>query len=301
VAPDAARGVGLADRAEVTAGRRDGGEPTRVVRIISRLNIGGPTIQAITLTRLLEPLGYQTTLLRGREHPAEGSMDYLARALEVRPVAVPSLQREVGWRDPVALAAVARQVRRRRPHLVHTHQAKAGTIGRLAALVAFRRGRRPALVHTFHGHSLSGYFSPRGSALFLRVERFLARRTDRLIAVSEEVRDELVELGVAPPERFSVVRVGFDLSGFVAGEDERTRRRRDVRRELGIPDDARVVTTVARLVPIKRVDRFLRMALALGNDPAIRFVVVGDGELREQLPPATWSCRPPTTRAPRWP
>ena len=255
----------------------------RVVRIISRLNIGGPAIQAITLTRELAALGYETTLLRGREDPDEGSMDDLAARLGVEPVLVPSLRRDVGWRDLPALASIARHLRRGRPDLVHTHAAKAGTLGRAAALLAYpRRRRRPVLVHTFHGHSLTGYFSARRNRLFRRVERFLARRTDRLIAVSEEVRDELVALGVAPAERFEVIRVGFDLSGFGVRGEARHERRRTLRRALGIAEDERVVTTVARLVPIKRVDRFLEMAARVGGD-GTRFLVVGDGAERDRL------------------
>jgi glycosyltransferase involved in cell wall biosynthesis len=257
--------------------------PVRLVRIISRLNIGGPAIQAITLTQRLTPLGYETTLIRGREAPDEGSMDYLADELNVCPVLIRSLERNPGPQDLVALYLLVRALRARQPRIVHSHAAKAGTLGRLAALLAFRPSRRPVLVHTFHGHSLSGYFSNRRNAAFLRIERFLARRTDRLIAVSAEVRDELAELGVAPPDRFAVVPLGFDLSSFLVADPERGERRRALRAELGIAEDALVVTLVARLVPIKRVDRFLRVASLLRDVPGVRFVIVGDGELRDEL------------------
>ena len=107
-------------------------EPMCVLRIIARLNVGGPAIQAITLTRRLEPLGYRTTLVRGREEPEEGNMDYLADALAVRPVLVPTLRRSPGWGDVGALITLVRIIRRERPHIIHTHAAKAGTLGRLA-------------------------------------------------------------------------------------------------------------------------------------------------------------------------
>jgi glycosyltransferase involved in cell wall biosynthesis len=178
---------------------------------------------------------------------------------------------------------MVRLLRRERPELVHTHAAKAGTLGRVAALIAFPLGRRPALVHTFHGHSLTGYFSSRRNAAFLRAERWLGRRTDRLVAVSAEVRDELLEMGVGPPERFEVVEDGFDLSKFHVEGAERERRRTAFRAEFGIPEGARVVSIVARLVPIKRVDRFLRVAQLLADLPDVVFLVVGDGELREEL------------------
>jgi glycosyltransferase involved in cell wall biosynthesis len=264
--------------------RPSAGEPLRVVRIISRLNIGGPAIQAITVTKMLDERGYKTTLVRGTEGPDEGSMDYLADEWGVRPVYVPALQRETGPHDLRALLALMRILWRERPHVVHTHAAKAGTLGRVAALVACRvPGRRCVLVHTFHGHSLSGYFSSRRNRVFGTIERVLARRTDRIVAVSEEVRDDLVRFGVAAPERFQVVRLGFDLSPFVTADRDREALRRAVRDELGIPQDARVVTLIARLAPIKRVDRFLRIAERLRDEPGIRFLVVGDGELRDEL------------------
>lgn len=255
----------------------------RVTRIIARLNVGGPAIQAITLTRRLEPYGYRTRLVRGRERPEEGTMDYLADQYEVVPTLVEAMRRDPGPGDLVALWALLRLLRRDRPQIVHTHAAKAGTLGRVATMIAFpSRSGRPALVHTFHGHSLTGYFSSRSSRLFGSIERVLARHTDVLIAVSAEVRDDLVRLDVAPSAQFVVLPVGFDLAPFIDDYD-RPRRREAVRREWGIASADEVVTLVARLVPIKRVDRFLRVANLLAHRPRARFVVVGDGELREQL------------------
>lgn len=259
--------------------------PIGVVRIIARLNIGGPAIQAISLTKRLEPRGYRTTLVRGREGPDEGNMDYLADGLGVRPLRIPSMQRDPGWSDLQALAALTGIIRRERPQIVHTHAAKGGTLGRLAALAARAvGGPQPILVHTFHGHSLTGYFSPRAADVYRRIERALARHTDMLIAVSEQVRDELVELSVAGAERFEVVPLGFDLSPFAADPTEREARRQRLRSELGIPEGGELMTLIARLVPIKRVDRFLRVASKLAcRRPGLHFLVVGDGELRAAL------------------
>jgi glycosyltransferase involved in cell wall biosynthesis len=254
----------------------------RVARIISRLNIGGPAIQAITMTRLLEPLGYETLLIRGSEADHEGSMDHLADELGVVPRRIPRMRREVGLRDALAFVQLVRTLRRFRPDIVHTHAAKAGTLGRLAAL-ACGRARPRVIVHTFHGHSLSGYFSSPKATLFLRIERFLARRTSRLIAVSEEVRDDLVRLGVAPFEQIDVIRLGFDLSRFQADDATRAARRADLRAALRVPPGARVVTLIARLVPIKRVDRFLALAEHFADDDDVWFVIAGDGELRDEL------------------
>lgn len=257
-------------------------KPVKIARIISRLNVGGPTIQAITLTHLLRRFGYQTRLLCGREDPGEGSMEYLAHELEVCPVRIDSLSRNPGVSDLKALVALVVELRRTRPRLVHTHTAKAGTLGRLAALIALP-GHHRILVHTFHGHSLTGYFNPRMARVYLAIERALARRTSKLIAVSDEVRDELVSLGVAPYARFEVVPLGFDLRPFTVPPVERNRRRKALRREIGISPDAKVVTLVARLVPIKRVDRFLRVARMVAGQSNAHFMIAGDGELGDVL------------------
>jgi glycosyltransferase involved in cell wall biosynthesis len=258
-------------------------DPIRIVRVIARLNIGGPAIQAITLTQRLQASGYSTRLVRGREGADEGSMDYLADQLGVCPTLLPTMRREPGWGDLRALLSLIRILRRDRPDIVHTHAAMGGTLGRLATLIAFPlRRRRPVLIHTFHGHSLTGYFSSRTAQMFRSIEKALARHTDALIAVSAEVRDDLVKLGVANQERFTVIPLGFDLSDFVDDTDRSTRRAA-LRAEWGIRPDEQIVTLVARLVPIKRVDRFLRVAGLLAQRPETRFVIVGDGELRHEL------------------
>jgi glycosyltransferase involved in cell wall biosynthesis len=259
-------------------------EPIRIVRVIARLNIGGPAIQAITLTKRLEAYGYSTRLVRGREAPDEGNMDYLAEELGVSPTLLPTMRREPGLGDLRALASLVRILRRDRPHIVHTHAAMGGTLGRLATLIAFPvRSRRPALVHTFHGHSLTGYFSGRTARVFRNIERFLARYTDTLVAVSAEVRDDLVALGVGPADRFVVIPLGLDLAAF-AEDTNRAERREALRRQWNIGGEDKVVTLVARLVPIKRVDRFLSVARVVAErTPLARFVIIGDGELRDEL------------------
>src|SRR3954451_896842 len=255
--------------------------PIPVVRVIARLNIGGPAIQAISLTALMQGRGYATRLVRGSESADEGNMDDRSRRMGVQPTLIASMRRDPGPGDARALAELVRLLRGDRPALVHTHAAKAGTLGRAAVMLAFPR-RRPVVVHTFHGHSLTGYFSSRTARMYTRIERFLARRTNVLVAVSEEVRDDLVALGVAPASKFEVVRLGLDLSAFTDDADRATRRAA-LRAAWGVGADEDVVTLVARLVPIKRVDRFLEMAAMLRERPNTRFVVVGDGELRAQL------------------
>lgn len=255
---------------------------TRVLRVIARLNVGGPSIQAITLSRLLEEHGYETLLVRGREGAREGSMDSLAEEFGVMPVELPTLKRRIGIGDLASLVFLVQQIRNWQPQILHTHAAKAGALGRVAALLAAHR-RPPVIVHTFHGHVLTGYFSPLISAAFTAIERALARYTTCLIAVSDEVRADLVRLRVAPPEQIVVLPLGFDFSRFETTPEERRERREAFRQELGIPLDASVVAIVARLEPIKRIDRFLRVADRMESSAETRFLVVGDGALREDL------------------
>ena len=264
---------------------------TRVTRIIARLNIGGPAIQAVTLTSELERFGYATRLIRGVEDPAEGSMDYLAERYGVHPTLIPELRRNPGPDDLVALARIVRLLRHDRPAVVHTHAAKGGTLGRLATLIAFpRRRHRPVVIHTYHGHSLSGYFSGHTAAVYRLIERLLAPATDVLLAVSGEVRDDLVRLKVAGAGSFRVMELGFELEPFSA-DHNRAARRRALRQRWGVGDEETVVTLIARLVPIKRVDRFLAVARQVAGNDRVRFVIVGDGELAAELkssPDAVW-------------
>jgi glycosyltransferase involved in cell wall biosynthesis len=252
------------------------------MRIIARLNIGGPAIQAITLTSELEAYGYRTRLVRGAEDAAEGNMDYLAAERGVVPTLVATMRRDPGPGDLAALARLVLLLWRDRPAIVHTHAAKGGTLGRLATVIAFPSRRwRPVIIHTYHGHSLTGYFSQRTATFYRFVEKLLAGWTDVLLAVSAEVRDDLVGLGVAPATQFRLMPLGFDLSPFTA-DAERAQRRAALRADWGLADSASVVTLIARLVPIKRVDRFLAAARKVANDE-VRFVIVGDGELHDEL------------------
>lgn len=249
--------------------------------MIGRLNVGGPAIQALTLTSRLAELSYDTVLVRGQEGPEEGTMDHLARDLGVEPIRVSALRRELGPHDLLAVVRTVVLLLRLRPAILHTHTAKAGVVGRGASLL-LGRAAPPVRVHTFHGHVLSGYFRRWRSQAFVVIERLLARRTTRLIAVSEEVRNDLVALRIAPPERIEVIPLGFDLEPFDPPEQQR--QREAIRSALGIAAGEFVVCLVARLVPIKRVDRFLRVArLVHGSVPDVRFVVVGDGELGSAL------------------
>jgi glycosyltransferase involved in cell wall biosynthesis len=256
-------------------------EPIRILRVIARLNVGGPALHVSHLSRELDRIGYETTLVAGRVDEHEGSMEYVARELGVSPEYVPYLQREISpLADAVAVAAVLRLIRRHRPHILHTHTAKAGAVGRLAAVLA-GPARPQVVIHTFHGHVLRGYFSPLKTAGFRQLERQLARVSDALIAVSPEVRDDLVALGVAPAEKISVVRLGLPLESRAAADPDARAR---IRAELGIPEDRFTAGWLGRMTEIKLCDDLLRAFAELrsgGVDADL--LLAGDGPLRESL------------------
>ncbi len=250
---------------------------TRVLRVIARLNIGGPAIHATLLTRGLDPDRYESYLVHGAEAASEGNYLSLKGLAVDRRHSVPALGREIQpWRDWQAYRDLVRIIREVRPHVVHTHTAKAGLLGRWAA----RRCGVPVIVHTFHGHVFHGYFSPARTAMFVRLERALARTTTCLVTVSEDVRQQILARGIGRPDRFEVVRLGLDLAPFRTAEG----RRGELRRELGLADDAPTVGIVARLVPRKAHEVFLQAAAAIAPlVPDAMFLVVGDGERRAEL------------------
>jgi glycosyltransferase involved in cell wall biosynthesis len=257
-------------------------EPIRIARIITRLNVGGPAIQAVTLSDRLEAAGYHTLLIHGRLGVGEGDMSYLIptdRRFEVEPIR--SLRREVApAADAAALSMLARRLRTFRPHIVHTHMAKAGTLGRLAALAANALGgqRRARVVHTYHGHVLDGYFHAGVAGVFSAAERTLARRSDALIAVSPLVERDLIETHhIGDVDRFHVIPLGFDLQRFAAiGESDRAA----ARREFNLPASAHVVAWVGRLTPIKQPELFLAAARRMTmSDPDATFLIAGGGDM----------------------
>lgn len=258
----------------------------KILRVITRLNIGGPAQQAILLTQALTNHAWTTTLVSGEPSRDEGDLGFRLDP-RIRWIRLRGLQRALHpFRDLAVWWRLFRLLCREQPDLLHTHMAKAGALGRAAGL-AFNglqrlRGNRRRLVmmHTFHGHVLSGYFSRWHTRFFTTVERWLARRTDVLIAVSPSVRDDLIRRGIGDPARLHVVPLGLDLSAFLQVEAPSGA----LRRELGIAPAAPLIGIVGRLAPIKQHDLFLHAAKALlARDPSRRFVIVGDGERRSAL------------------
>jgi glycosyltransferase involved in cell wall biosynthesis len=253
----------------------------RVLRVIARLNMGGPALHVAYLTAGLAERGYETTLVAGSLARGEDSMAFVADELGVEVTRLDELHREISpVRDAIAVVKLARLIRRLRPDILHTHTAKAGAVGRMAALLA-GGARPPIVVHTFHGHVLHGYFDPVRTAGFRALERWLARSSTALVAVSPQVRDDLVALGVAPAGKFAVVRLGIELEGRVAAERD---GRGETRRIMGIAPERFAVGWIGRMTGVKRTDDVLLAVLRLreqGVDACL--CLVGDGPDRDHV------------------
>jgi glycosyltransferase involved in cell wall biosynthesis len=240
-----------------------------VLRVITRLAVSGVSTHVTLANQVLTRRGWDTLLVHGRVQP-----DELEIELPIADVAmhyVDSLMRPI---DPLAdlrtAASLLKIVRSFRPDIIHTHHSKAGLIGRSVAMLA-----GVPRVHTFHGHVFEGYFGPRTSAAILTAERLLAAQTSRLIALGPLQRDDLISRGIGRPDRFEIVPLGLDLDRY------RSVDRSAARQRLGLPKDAVIVLMVGRLVPIKRIDRLVRVfAILHARRPDARLYVIGDGSER---------------------
>lgn len=246
-----------------------------VVHVIARMNVGGP---AAIVVELLEHLPEQV-LLTGEVE--QGEADHLGlRSPETPFTRVPGLGRSLRPGDDLrALTFLIRELRRRKPDVVHTHTAKAGALGRLAA----RAARVPYVVHTFHGHLLHGYFSPAVTRAVVTTERVLARTTDRIVAVGDQVRNDLLAAGIGRTDQYTVIPPGISV--------RTPPSRAKAKAALGV--EGPVVAAVGRLIPIKRPDRLLAVAALM---PDVTFLVAGEGPLLEQ----TRADAPPNVRFLGW-
>lgn len=248
----------------------------RVYHVIARLNIGGPAVHVSLLASRL-PGSYDPVVLTGEVGPDEGDMTYFAREQGIEPLLVGGLGRELKpLRDLTLVWRLYRVFASERPVIVHTHTAKAGAVGRLAAWLA----GVPVIVHTFHGHVLRGYFGRVKTAIFGAIERTLARITDCIVTLGDGQRDEILSFGIGTPERSVAVPLGLDLEPFV----KLARRTGALQRELGLAPETPLCGIIARLVPIKAHDVFVRAcAEAAQAHPGLHFAIVGDGELRRRV------------------
>lgn len=257
--------------------------PVRILRVIARMNIGGPAYHVSLLSGGLNRRRYETLLVAGQVSAGEAPLTDLADRHGARLELLGQLSRDLRPAgDAQSLARLIAVARRFQPHIVHTHTAKAGVLGRLAA--EFVRPR-PAVIHTYHGHVLEGYFSPPVSRAFRLMERSLARRSKALVGVSRATVDDLVRLGIAGGSKFRVVPIGLELDSFLSLPVAPSRSAgKGFREELRILADEILVTYVGRLVPIKRLDVTLRaVGVARERGARVRLAVVGDGPERPRL------------------
>lgn len=248
----------------------------KILRIINRLNLGGPTYNVALLSKFLAP-EFETLLVSGMKDVSEGSSEFIVKNLDLHPVYIPEMYRELNpLRDYKSYFKIRKIIKEFNPDIVHTHAGKAGAVGRLAAS---HMGVK-VIVHTYHGHFFHSYFSPLKTRLFLEIERYLAKRTTKIIAISESQLKELSEVyRVAPPEKFALVHLGFDLSRFWENKDE---KRKKFRAEYFLSDDEIAIGIIGRLTPIKNHPVFLNALKKVSEKTSkkIRAFIVGNGEER---------------------
>ncbi|HEY6403744.1 MAG TPA: glycosyltransferase [Blastocatellia bacterium] len=260
-------------------------ERIRVVRIIDRLNIGGPAKHVTWLTAGLDPEGFETTLITGVVPDSEGDMGYFARAAGVEPLIIEEMSRELSLGDVAVIFKILRALFRLKPHIVHTHKAKAGAVGRVAAMIykwltpsaLWLRPRKLGIVHTYHGHIFHNYYGAMKTRLFIAIERTLARFcADRIVAVSERQRAEICgEFEVGRSDQFAVIPLGIDF-------DEIDSRRGRLRKDVGIDADDVLIGSVGRLCEVKNQAMLIESAAKM-KVAGVAFVIVGDGHLRAGL------------------
>ena len=252
--------------------------PLKIVRIIARLNIGGPAIHVALLTARLNEGEFESLLVAGSVGDEEGDMSYYAAERGVAPLIITDLGRELSpVRDIRTMWKLYRLLRREQPDVVHTHTAKAGFVGRWAAKLA----GVPVIVHTFHGHVFQGYFGSLKTRVFITLEQLTSRITDSILTLTQSLRRELaLTYRVARTEKITVLPLGLDLAPFAAAP----RKTGTFREQYGIPQDAPLIGIAGRMVPVKNHALFLESAAQIrAKRPDARFIMIGDGELRDDL------------------
>jgi glycosyltransferase involved in cell wall biosynthesis len=259
----------------------------RIVRIIDRLNIGGPAKHVTWLAAGLDQAKFETTLITGTVPEGEGDMSYFARDAGIEPLIIREMSRELSLRDVTVIFKLLRELLRLKPVIIHTHKAKAGAVGRVAALIykwltpsaLLLRPRRCQVIHTYHGHIFHSYYGATKTRLFIAIERALARFcTDRIITISEQQRNEICEkFRVGKREQFRVIPLGIELEELYPGKGS-------LREDLPISDGKALVGIVGRLCEVKNHSMLIEAIARLKRESVnVHLVIIGDGHLREQL------------------
>lgn len=250
----------------------------KIINILSRLNIGGPSVHAILLTKYINNNRYESKLISGSLNTGEGDMSYLIADYGIKHQLIKSLKREISLIDDLrAVKELYQLFRREKPQIVHTNQAKAGIVGRIAAWLA----HVPIILHTYHGHVFSGYFSARKSSLYIFIEHFIAFISTRIVVVSDMIKKDICAVyKIAPEKKVSVIPLGFDLKGMESLDHYRG----SFRKQFSIPPDKLIIGIVGRLTAIKNHDLFVDIAnLLLQRVNNLHFLIIGDGELRTEI------------------
>lgn len=251
----------------------------RVLRILNRLIIGGPSKNAIYLSRYMQP-DFETLLVIGGKEDHEQDADFLASANNIEPRCIPEMKRPVSLRqDWVAYQKLKKLIKEYKPDIVHTHAAKSGALGRLAA----KHAGVPVIVHTFHGHVFHSYFNSLKTNIFIRTERYLAGFSDAIVAISNVQKQELSgDFKIASPEKFRVIPLGLDLDNFTIDQEI---KRKKFRSEFGLDDETVAIGIIGRLVPVKNHSLFLKALKYVLNNTStkVKAFIIGDGESRANI------------------
>jgi glycosyltransferase involved in cell wall biosynthesis len=250
----------------------------KVLRIINRFNLGGPTYNVSYLTKYLE--GYETLLVGGEKDESEDSSTFITNSLGLEPVIIEEMKRKIDPRlDIAAYKKIKDIIKDYKPDIVHTHASKAGTLGRLAAFSC----KVPKVVHTFHGHVFHSYFGVASTTFYKNIERYLAKRSDAIIAISEKQKIELSAIHtICNPDKIKVIPLGFDLINFNSNIEA---KRIDFRTKYALGDDIICIGIIGRLVPVKNHKLFLEAfsKLSQQTNKKVKAFIIGDGELRDSL------------------
>ena len=251
----------------------------RVLRIINRFNLGGPTYNVGYLSKYMED-EFETLLVGGMKDKSEGSSEFIIEKLGLRPIIIPEMKREIDFKlDRIAYKKIKKIIEEFKPDIVHTHASKAGAIGRLAAY----KMKVPIILHTFHGHVFHSYFGKAKTTLYKQVEKYLAKKSTKLIAISDIQKQEISGIHkIAPSNKFEVIPLGFDLQRF---QDNHSEKRSAFRGKYKVEDNEVAIGIVGRLVPIKNHILFLKAIKYLqdSSPKKIRAFIVGDGELKKAI------------------
>ena len=256
----------------------DFSQKTKVLRIISRMNVGGPSKHVVNLTDGLRKFGFDTHLLSGQPSTKEGNMYELAKEKNIDLKIIECMGRAISPLDDLkAFIRIIKEIKAFKPDIVHTHTAKAGVLGRLAAMLC----GVPKIYHTYHGHVFKGYFSRISTTLIIAIERFFARFTTNLIALTPGLCSELNQiLGIKDSNKIKVIPLGLDLSKNLST----SRRAGNWRNSAGFKENDIVIGIVARLVPIKNHELLINsMQYLCKTFKNLHLAIVGSGELENQL------------------